>query len=80
MLALGLAVFSLLQQGGHHRGDTFRTDPDFVKLGECFSIKTFRATWSKELKSLIIYALNLSAPVLIVLIEVPIEKGSEASP
>ncbi|MDP9811999.1 acetolactate synthase-1/2/3 large subunit [Rhizobium tibeticum] len=53
------------------------TNPDFVKLGESFGVKTFRATSPDELTSLIIDALNRSAPVLI---EVPIEKGSEASP
>ena len=53
------------------------TNPDFVKLGDSFGVKTFRATSPDELKSLIIEALVLNAPVLI---EVPIEKGSEASP
>ncbi|OWV94124.1 thiamine pyrophosphate-dependent enzyme [Rhizobium sp. R693] len=53
------------------------TNPDFVKLGESFGVKTFRATSPRELKSLIIEALDLNAPVLI---EVPIERGSEASP
>ncbi|WP_431324465.1 thiamine pyrophosphate-dependent enzyme [Rhizobium sp. YTU87027] len=53
------------------------TNPDFVKLGESFGVKTFRATSPDELKSLIIEALVLNVPVLI---EVPIEKGSEASP
>jgi acetolactate synthase-1/2/3 large subunit len=53
------------------------TNPDFVKLGESFGVKSFRATSPNELKSLIAEALKLNAPVLI---EVPIEKGSEASP
>jgi acetolactate synthase I/II/III large subunit len=53
------------------------TNPDFVKLGESFGVKTFRAISPDELKSLIIKALNLNAPVLI---EVPIERGAEASP
>ncbi len=53
------------------------TNPDFVKLGESFGVKSFRATSPNELKSMITEALKLNAPVLI---EVPIEKGSEASP
>ncbi|MFA1625616.1 thiamine pyrophosphate-dependent enzyme [Rhizobium mongolense] len=53
------------------------TNPDFVKLGESFGVKTFRAISPDELKSLIIKALDLNAPVLI---EVPIERGAEASP
>jgi acetolactate synthase-1/2/3 large subunit len=53
------------------------TNPDFVKLGESFGVKTFRATSPSQLKSMIAEALELNAPVLI---EVPIEKGSEASP
>ncbi len=53
------------------------TNPDFVKLGESFGVKSFRATSPNELKLMIAEALKLNAPVLI---EVPIEKGSEASP
>lgn len=53
------------------------TNPDFVKLGESFGVKTYRVTSPDELKSAISEALELNAPVLI---EVPIEKGSEASP
>jgi acetolactate synthase I/II/III large subunit len=53
------------------------TNPDFVKLGESFGVKSFRATSPNELKSMIAEALKLNAPALI---EVPIEKGSEASP
>ena len=53
------------------------TNPDFVKLGESFGVKTYRVSSPGELKSAVSEALELNAPVLI---EVPIEKGSEASP
>lgn len=53
------------------------TNPDFVKLGDSFGVKTYRATSPAELKAMLTEALALNAPVLI---EVPIEKGSEASP
>ncbi|MEN3148885.1 thiamine pyrophosphate-dependent enzyme [Neorhizobium sp. IRAMC:178] len=53
------------------------TNPDFVKLGDSFGVKTYRATSPAELKAMVTEALELNAPVLI---EVPIEKGSEASP
>lgn len=53
------------------------TNPDFVKLGDSFGVKTYRATSPAELKAIVAEALELNAPVLI---EVPIEKGSEASP
>ena len=53
------------------------TNPDFVKLGESFGVKSYRATSPSELKAMLAEALELNAPVLI---EVPIEKGSEASP
>ena len=52
-------------------------NPDFVKLAESFGVTSFRATSPSELKSVVTQALELKAPVLI---EVPIETGSEASP
>ncbi|MBY4627775.1 thiamine pyrophosphate-dependent enzyme [Rhizobium croatiense] len=53
------------------------TNPDFVALGESFGIRSFKVTRPGELKNRIEEALSLDQPVLI---EVPIEKGSEASP
>lgn len=53
------------------------TNPDFIKLSESFGVKSYRATSTSELKAMLAEALELNAPVLI---EVPIEKGSEVSP
>ncbi|MBY3343615.1 thiamine pyrophosphate-dependent enzyme [Rhizobium laguerreae] len=53
------------------------TNPDFVALGESFGIRAFKVTSPGELKDAIEKALSLDEPVLI---EAPIEKGSEASP
>ncbi|MBB5551194.1 thiamine pyrophosphate-dependent enzyme [Rhizobium lentis] len=53
------------------------TNPDFVALGESFGVKSFKATSPGELREVLEKALSLNEPVLI---EVPIEKGSEASP
>ncbi|MBX5194232.1 hypothetical protein HJB82_02630 [Rhizobium sp. NZLR10] len=53
------------------------TNPDFVALAESFGIRAFKVTSPGELKATIEKALSLDEPVLI---EVPIEKGSEASP
>ncbi|KPH07195.1 hypothetical protein CO657_26745 (plasmid) [Rhizobium acidisoli] len=53
------------------------TNPDFVALAESFGIRAFQVTSPVELKETIEKALSLDEPVLI---EVPIEKGSEASP
>ncbi|MGO7770910.1 thiamine pyrophosphate-dependent enzyme, partial [Rhizobium ruizarguesonis] len=50
---------------------------DFVALGERFGIRAFKVTSPGELKDAIEKALSLDEHVLI---EVPIEKGSEASP
>ncbi|HWU60974.1 MAG TPA: thiamine pyrophosphate-dependent enzyme [Ensifer sp.] len=61
---------------GHYIGSEL-TNPDFIKLGESFGVKSYRATSPSELKAMLTEALELNAPVLI---EVPIEKGSEASP
>ncbi len=53
------------------------TNPDFVKLAESFGMKGYRATSPEALKRCLAEALDFGAPCLI---EVPIEKGSEASP
>ncbi|EJB06232.1 thiamine pyrophosphate-dependent enzyme, possible carboligase or decarboxylase [Rhizobium leguminosarum bv. trifolii WSM597] len=53
------------------------TNPDFVALAESFGIRAFKVISPVELKERIEQALSLDEPVLI---EVPIEKGSEASP
>ncbi|MBY3595163.1 thiamine pyrophosphate-dependent enzyme [Rhizobium bangladeshense] len=53
------------------------TNPDFVALGESFGIRSFKATSPGELRDIVKKALSLDEPVLI---EVPVEKGSEASP
>ena len=53
------------------------TNPDFVALAESFGIRAFKVTSPVELKATMEKALSLDEPVLI---EVPIEKGSEASP
>ncbi|MGO8528641.1 thiamine pyrophosphate-dependent enzyme, partial [Rhizobium ruizarguesonis] len=53
------------------------TNPDFVSLGEIFGIRSFKVTSPGELKDAIDKALSLDEPVLI---EFPIEKGSESSP
>lgn len=65
-----------LTYSGRYLGSEL-TNPDFVKLGESFGVRAFRATSPDELQSLITKALELNAPVLI---EVPIERGSEVSP
>ena len=53
------------------------TNPDFVKLAESFGVTAYRASSPDALKRTLNEALSLDAPVLI---EVPVEKGSEASP
>ena len=53
------------------------TNPDFVRLGESFGVHSRRATSPTELRGLLEGALSLEVPALI---EVPVEKGSEASP
>jgi acetolactate synthase-1/2/3 large subunit len=52
-------------------------NPDFVQLAASFGAKAYRALNPAELKSSLASALNESGPVLI---EVPSEPGSEASP
>jgi acetolactate synthase I/II/III large subunit len=53
------------------------TNPDFVRLGESFGIRSFRAETPERLRKALEAALALDAPALI---EVPVETGSEASP
>ena len=53
------------------------TNPDFVRLAESFGVHASRATSPAELRASLEHALALDAPALI---EVPVEKGSEASP
>ena len=52
-------------------------NPDFVKLAESFGVQGRRATTPDELKQALEAALSADAPALI---EVPVERGSEASP
>jgi len=61
---------------GHFIGESL-TNPDFVKLAQSFGATAYRATGPAELKSVLTGALNDGGPVLI---EVPSEPGSEASP
>ena len=61
-------------------GNTYGTDltnPDFVKLAESFGAKAFRATTPDQLRKMLETSLSLDEPVII---EVPCERGSEASP
>ena len=53
------------------------TNPDFVKLAESFGVRAWRATSPEALKLALAEALTLDAPCLI---EVPVPRGSEASP
>ncbi|AHG48069.1 hypothetical protein RLEG12_03975 (plasmid) [Rhizobium leguminosarum bv. trifolii CB782] len=53
------------------------TNPDFVALAKSFGIRAFKVASPGELKDTIEKALSLEEPVLI---EVPVEKGSETSP
>jgi acetolactate synthase-1/2/3 large subunit len=52
-------------------------NPDFVKLAESFGVAGLRAKSPGALKRALEKAFSLDAPVLI---EVPVERGSEASP
>ena len=52
-------------------------NPDFVKLAEGFGAKGVRASTSRELRTAIEEGFGEDGPVVI---EVPIETGSEASP
>lgn len=53
------------------------TNPDFVRLAESFGMRAFKAATPAELRTALEAALGLGAPALI---EVPVERGSEASP
>jgi acetolactate synthase I/II/III large subunit len=61
---------------GHFIGESL-TNPDFVKLAQSFGAKAYRASNPAELKLALTSALEDSGPVLI---EIPSEPGSEASP
>jgi acetolactate synthase-1/2/3 large subunit len=52
-------------------------NPDFVKLAESFGVAGWQARSPAELRRALEQALSADAPVLI---EVPVERGSEASP
>lgn len=52
-------------------------NPDFVKLAESFGVAAFRVASPAELRHVLEKALGMDAPVLI---EVMVERGSEASP
>ncbi|WP_319826529.1 thiamine pyrophosphate-dependent enzyme [Thalassovita sp.] len=52
-------------------------NPDFVALARSFGVKAMKATDPGELKSALTEALAANAPVLI---EVPVDRGSESSP
>ncbi|MGY8635477.1 thiamine pyrophosphate-binding protein [Bradyrhizobium sp. 14AA] len=53
------------------------TNPDFVRLADSFGVRGYRATSPTALRNTLDEALALDTPSLI---EVPIEKGCEASP
>jgi acetolactate synthase I/II/III large subunit len=53
------------------------TNPDFVRLGESFGIRSYRVETPERLRKVLEIALALDAPTLI---EVPVETGSEVSP
>ena len=62
--------------GGHLIGCDL-VNPDFVRLGESFGAAGYRAKTPNELKDALEKALGNNGPSLI---EVPIERASEASP
>jgi acetolactate synthase I/II/III large subunit len=62
--------------GGRFIGERLK-NPDFVKLAESFGISGYRATTPQQLKTTLERALGANAPVLI---EVPSEPDSDASP
>ena len=53
------------------------TNPDFTKLAESFGVRSFRAVSPDQLKRTLGEAISMNCPCLI---EVPVEKASEASP
>ena len=62
--------------GGRYIGSELK-NPDLVKFGQSFGVRSFRAASPAELKGVLAEALTLEAPALI---EVPIETGSETTP
>jgi acetolactate synthase-1/2/3 large subunit len=64
--------------GGHVYGSELR-NPDFVRLAESFGAAAFRAHTAQEFRSLLEQSLSLAAEGPVV-IEIPCERGSEASP
>lgn len=52
-------------------------NPDFIRLAESFGARAYQATTAAELQQTLETALSLDEPVII---EVPCERGSEASP
>ncbi len=61
-------------------GNSYASDlknPDFVRLAESFGAQAFRANTPKQLRAILETALCATGPVVI---EVPCERGSEASP
>ena len=52
-------------------------NPDFVKMAESYGATAYRASTPAELKTTLTRAFADDAPVVI---EVPVEKGSEVSP
>jgi acetolactate synthase-1/2/3 large subunit len=62
--------------GGRLIGESL-TNPDFIALAKSFGVAAYRATNPVELKLALEAALHQNGPVLI---EVPSEPGSEASP
>ena len=62
--------------GGRYIGESLK-NPDFVKLAESFGAAAYRATNATELASVLVRALAEKGPVVI---EVPGDPGSEASP
>jgi acetolactate synthase-1/2/3 large subunit len=61
---------------GHYLGSEL-TNPDFVRLAESFGALAYRATTPDELRVRLAESMNAERPVVI---EVPVERGSEASP
>ena len=62
--------------GGRRIGSELK-NPDFVKFGQSFGVRSYRATSAAALRDVLAEALTLEAPALI---EVPIETGSETTP
>ncbi|MDF1803096.1 thiamine pyrophosphate-dependent enzyme [Thalassovita sp.] len=52
-------------------------NPDFVGLAQSFGVQAYKATMPQELKTALTEALAANAPVVI---EVPVERGSDTSP